>query len=75
MVKRQEHDAEWHFDDPRTRKWMVQCVACGVIGYRFDAPEQFFGRFHLVKYFDPISLDDRGLCEECQFALDQLAGS
>ena len=49
---------------------MAQCAACGVIGYRHDAPEQFFGRSLLIKYFEPISLDDRGLCEECQVLIE-----
>jgi hypothetical protein len=41
-MKRQDKDAEWHLNDPRTRKWMIQCVKCQAIGYPADAPEQFF---------------------------------
>lgn len=65
-MKRQQNDAHWHLDDPRTRKWMVQCSACGRIGYRADAPEKFFGRAHLVRYFEALDLDDKGRCQVCR---------
>lgn len=67
-MKRQENDARWHLDDPRTRKWMVQCTACGRIGFRADAPKKFFGRAHLVRHFDALALDESGRCETCRAA-------
>lgn len=66
MSKSEEKDPEWHLDEPRTRKWMVQCVICKTIGYRADAPKQFFGRYHLVKHFKQMNLDATGVCEDCQ---------
>ncbi len=66
MVKRQDNDAEWHLNDARTRKWIVQCVKCQTIAYRADAPEQFFGRYHLIKHFKPMMLDSTGTCEDCR---------
>ncbi len=66
MPKSQEKDSEWYLSDPRTRKWMVQCVICQIIGYRADAPEQFFSRHHLLKHFKSINLDATGICEDCR---------
>lgn len=48
MAKRQgrkdeRHDPQWYMNEPRTRKWLVQCSGCQRIGYRSDAPENFFG--------------------------------
>jgi len=57
--------------DPRGRKWMLQCAGCRRWGYRHDAPAKFFNRAHLEKYFEPLKLDERGLCEQCQTALSQ----
>jgi len=65
----QENDPEWHLNNSRTRKWLVQCVVCQTIGYRADAPKQFFGRYHLIKYFKPIQLDSTGVCEDCRKVL------
>ena len=65
----QAQDIEWHLRDPRTRKWIVQCVVCQRIGYKADAPDKFFGRAHLVKYFEPLALDEGGVCASCREAL------
>ncbi len=73
MTKREEHNAEWYLNDPRTRKWMVRCSACGTIGYRDDAPDKFFGREQLIKYFKAQNLDDQGMCAVCRFAFNRLA--
>jgi hypothetical protein len=67
-MKREPNDAEWHLDDPRTRKWIVQCAACGTQGYRAGAPEKFFGRDHLVRHFEAIDLDEHGRCASCREA-------
>lgn len=69
--KRQEHDVTWPLDDPRTRKWMVKCAGCGLVGYHAAAPARFFGRAHLVRHFKPIALDDLGLCEACHAAAER----
>jgi hypothetical protein len=63
--------AQEHLDDPRTRKWMVQCSGCGIWGYRADVPEKYFGKLALEPHFEPLSLDARGLCQVCQRALDK----
>ena len=65
-LKNQPHDPEWHLRDPRTRKWMVQCATCKRWGYRQGAPSKFFGRDHLIKHFEEMKLDDRGVCDQCR---------
>ena len=66
-IKQSQHDPEWHLDDSRTRKWIVQCGACQRIGYRADAPSRFFGRAHLVRHFEALDLDlATGLCQDCR---------
>src|SRR5512139_3631699 len=65
-TKDESQDHEWHLRDPRTRKWLVQCVGCQRVGYSHDAPDKFFGRYHLVKYFEPLLLSEDGLCSECE---------
>jgi hypothetical protein len=66
---REEQNIEWHLTDHRTKKWLVQCVVCQQVGYRADAPKEFFGRAHLVKYFKPLELDERGVCQTCRVAI------
>ena len=67
-MKNEEHDAVWYLREPRTRKWMVQCVACNRWGYRPDAPPKFFGRAPLEKHIGEMKLDERGICEQCREA-------
>jgi hypothetical protein len=64
-MKSESNDAEWHLDDPRTRRWMIQCAGCRRWGYRADAPPKFFGRSHMEKYFEELRLNPNGLCEQC----------
>jgi len=62
----EEHDSKWYLRDPRTRKWMVQCVTCKRWGYRHDSPPEFFGRSSLERYFEALTLDERGICSHCR---------
>ena len=70
ITKHEYHDPAWHLKDPRTRKWLIRCASCQKIGYRPDAPAKFFGRYHLVRYFEPLDLDETGLCKDCKEALN-----
>jgi len=65
-AERLVNTANWLLNDPRTRKWMIQCLGCRPWGYQHDAPKKFFGRAHLERYFEPMNLDGRGLCEQCR---------
>lgn len=67
-MKQKPRDPGWLLQDPHTRKWMVQCVACKRWGYRDDAPPQFFGQAYLERYFEKMKLDERGVCDQCRGA-------
>lgn len=45
------------------RKWMNQCVACQIIGYKPELPLEEW--LNLSKYFNSLSLNHIGLCEVC----------
>jgi hypothetical protein len=64
-MKNEQHDSEWYLQDPRIRKWMVQCVACKRWGYRPDAPPKFHGRAQLERHIGEMKLDERGICDQC----------
>jgi hypothetical protein len=55
-------------EDPRMKKWLRQCTACGHIGMDSDAPDTFFGRANLEELGPSIRLDESGLCEVCAAA-------
>jgi hypothetical protein len=65
-MMKEQHNSEWYLRDPRTRKWMVQCIACKRWGYRHDAPPKFFGRSMLERHFEAMTLNERGVCSCCQ---------
>ena len=56
---------------PRFGKWIRECCYCHRKGYDPDMPEQIskiegsLGSYFIRKYFDPIVLDENGLCEQC----------
>ncbi len=64
-------DPESYFHDPRTRKWLVRCAGCRLIGYRPNTPVDAFNRYWMERKLEPLDLDDRGLCETCRAALDR----
>jgi hypothetical protein len=69
-AKKEVQNIEWHLQDHRTRKWLVQCVVCQKIGYKHDAPDSFFGREHIIAYFKPLVLNQNGVCEQCQNGIE-----
>lgn len=64
-MRDESKDINWHLNDPRTRKWIVQCSVCNTFGYEANAPEEFFGKFHLEKHFRPMQLNELGACDDC----------
>jgi hypothetical protein len=63
-MKNQDKDINWYVTDPRTRKYLAQCMACGVYGIRPDAPEKFFGSEPLKK-LNLLVMKDAALCSAC----------
>jgi hypothetical protein len=55
---------EWFLQDPRTRKWIRQCLACGQYGRDPATPENIPKRnFEIM--FPIIELNELGLCGYC----------
>ncbi|GER78815.1 MAG: hypothetical protein M5U11_01485 [Anaerolineales bacterium] len=63
---------EWHVDDPRIRKWIVQCAICQSTGYLPSVSKKFFGRKHLVTFFKSLDVNEAGICNFCQQALEKI---
>ena len=59
---------------PELRRWINQCVACGRQGRKRDLPEQIgkhqpnFAAPKLRRFFDPLDVDENGLCDQCRAA-------
>ena len=60
------HNKEWFLSDPRSRKWIVQCVGCQEYGRSPDAPSQNHARYNFEYNFQIMQLNENGLCEVCQ---------
>lgn len=67
--------------DPQYRRWLNECTACGRIGYKPELPARTTARlrlgsdfadfttglgFAIRTTFEPLAVDERGLCESCQ---------
>jgi rRNA maturation endonuclease Nob1 len=55
---------EWFLKDPRTRKWIRQCAACGQYGKAPDAPQDI-PKVNFENMFPDMVLDERGFCQYC----------
>ena len=61
----------------RLEGWMNRCLTCGMQGYKPELPDQIY-RWpsahvaHLKSYFQPLALDENGLCEQCRAAQESL---
>ncbi|NOT65350.1 MAG: hypothetical protein HOP06_04845 [Methylotenera sp.] len=53
---------------PNLLKWINQCIACGRKGYKPEMPvndDPKFNGQNLRRYFEPLSTNDIGLCQQC----------
>lgn len=63
---------------PKFKKWINECNVCHRKGYNPNIPEQItsvkgsLGTYYIKKYFSPLFLDERGLCEQCSAAFRRL---
>lgn len=55
---------EWFLADPRTRKWITQCLACQQLGRKSATPDSI-PKFRFEEMFPIQDLDEAGLCERC----------
>jgi len=52
------------------KRWINVCVRCHHQGYKPDMVElmcedQNIAKHHLMSYFEPMAVNDAGLCEYC----------
>lgn len=55
---------------PELLKWINECPLCHCKGYKPEIPEQIGGEYssagnNIRKYFNPLKVDDKGLCLQC----------
>ena len=55
---------EWFLSDPRTRKWIRHCAACGLYGRDINTPNDI-PKVNFEAMFPILELDDRGYCQIC----------
>ena len=51
---------------PKDCKWINECVTCGTKGYKPDMPSH-----HVRGYFEPLSVNESGICEQCEKSLNK----
>ena len=56
---------EWFLADPRTRKWIVQCAACGLYGRKPNTPDTI-PKVDFEEVFPILDIDEQGLCPVCR---------
>ena len=58
----------------QAERWMNQCVACQRKGHKPDMPDSIYPGVlasNLRRYFEPLELDEAGLCEQCRESVQQ----
>ncbi len=63
-MKTETKTQEWFLRDPRTRKWIRQCAACGQYGRDPGTPDDI-PKINFEDMFPVMELDVRGLCQIC----------
>ena len=59
---------DWFLADPRCRKWIVQCSACGQYGRKPESPNTV-SKYRFEEVFAMMQLDDLLVCEACRAAV------
>lgn len=55
---------EWFLADPRTRKWITQCLTCQRFGRKSNSPTSI-PKVRFEEIFPVQDLNENGLCERC----------
>ncbi|MDE7083177.1 MAG: hypothetical protein K2O89_05690 [Clostridia bacterium] len=61
---------------PNLKKWINECVCCHRKGYNPELPEKIsivegaLDVYYLKKYFQPLHINEQGLCEVCEKILN-----
>jgi hypothetical protein len=49
-------------------RWVNRCLGCGRVGFKPEMPDDARGAHFLKTEVEPLSLDERGLCDVCAVA-------
>ncbi len=58
---------DWFLRDPRCRKWIVQCAACGLFGRKPETSASV-PKYRFEEMFPVLELDEVGVCQHCREA-------
>lgn len=53
---------------PKLKKWINECLCCHKKGYKPNMPDKIsdgMATYFIKKYFEPLELDENGLCSIC----------
>lgn len=76
-MKKSDRGEEYLDAFPKFRKWINQCLCCHEKGYKPSMPEKITTAegslevYFIKKYFKPLSLNEDGLCPQCEKVLNQ----
>ena len=81
MRHKKDNGSEYIKAYPKLKKWINQCIICGSVGYKPELPEILtsnfgngeyptFGAYNIRRYFQPLAVNEFGICEECQKRLN-----
>jgi hypothetical protein len=88
MINNKNEGLKYIQQYPRLRKWINTCICCGAVGYNPNMPETLTRRdkmrqgeyetlsaYNIRKYFNPMAVNDMGLCEDCQKMRENIGSS
>lgn len=61
---------------PKLKKWINECICCHAKGYNPDMPDKItvvessMEVYFIKKYFKPLKINEKGLCEICENILN-----
>ena len=69
-VRKRNEGEEYIQAFPKFQKWINECLCCHEKGYDPSMPEQIkptggLGAYFIKKYFKPLPINEKGLCQQC----------
>jgi len=72
MKNKRKRDRYIAFHWKRISQWLNQCVSCQQSGYKPELPDSLGPgvlAVYLRQYYQPLKLNERGLCDQCANSL------
>lgn len=76
-MRKQDKGDEYIKKFPKFKKWINVCLCCNRKGYNPEIPDRIstfegsLGSHFIKKYFEPLSVNENGLCEVCAKILNK----